>query len=173
VEEVREEELVGSYLAAVEDGDSSAIMELRSPLVALLARDTLESLQTAVGEADNRWQAAEARAEELEDELEAGRGLVAGFTRLLEDLGLGLGWTGLYFTGFIVLWRGRTPGKRLFGLRVVRLDNLPIGWWSAFGRFGGYAAGVATGLLGFLQIFWDPNRQAIQDKIAGTVVLRE
>jgi len=32
---------------------------------------------------------------------------------------------------------------------------------------------VATGTLGFLQIYWDANRQAIHDKVAGTVVIRE
>lgn len=47
-----------------------------------------------------------------------------------------------------------------------------MGWWDAFGRFGGYAAGLATGLLGFLQVFWDPNRQALHDRVAGTVVIR-
>jgi hypothetical protein len=41
-----------------------------------------------------------------------------------------------------------------------------------FGRYGGYGAGFATGLLGFLQIYWDPNRQAIQDKISATVVIK-
>ena len=30
---------------------------------------------------------------------------------------------------------------------------------------------MATGGLGFLQILWDPNRQAIQDKTAHTVVV--
>ena len=40
-------------------------------------------------------------------------------------------------------------------------------------RAGGYAAGVATGTLGFLQIYWDANRQAIHDKVAGTVVIRD
>jgi uncharacterized RDD family membrane protein YckC len=32
---------------------------------------------------------------------------------------------------------------------------------------------VATGTLGFLQIYWDANRQAIHDKVAGTVVIRD
>ncbi len=41
-----------------------------------------------------------------------------------------------------------------------------------FGRYGGYGAGFATGLLGFLQVYWDPNRQAIQDKISATVVIK-
>ena len=33
------------------------------------------------------------------------------------------------------------------------------------------AAGLATGLLGFIQIYWDANRQAIHDKISATVVI--
>ena len=41
-----------------------------------------------------------------------------------------------------------------------------------FGRCGGYGAGFATGLLGFLQVYWDPSRQAIQDKISATVVIQ-
>jgi hypothetical protein len=38
-------------------------------------------------------------------------------------------------------------------------------------RYGGYAAGLATGGLGLLQVLWDPNRQGLQDKAAHTVVL--
>jgi uncharacterized RDD family membrane protein YckC len=71
------------------------------------------------------------------------------------------------------LWRGRTPGKRLLGVRIVRLDGKPLGWWAALNRFGGYAASIFTGLLGFFEMFWDDNRQALQDRIASTVVVRE
>jgi len=42
----------------------------------------------------------------------------------------------------------------------------------AFARYGGYAAGLATGAVGFLRLLWDPNLQAIEDKIAGTVVVK-
>ncbi len=111
----------------------------------------------------------------LEDESPSGENhspsLIAWTKGIIADLGLGLSWSALYFTLFITLWSGKTPGKRLFGLQVVQLDNKAISLWGAFGRYGGYGAGVATGLLGFLQIYWDPNRQAIQDKIAGTVVI--
>jgi len=69
--------------------------------------------------------------------------------------------------------KGQTPGKRAMGLRVVRLDGQPITGWHAFERAGGYAAGIATGTLGFLQIYWDANRQAIHDKVAGTVVIQD
>ncbi len=68
---------------------------------------------------------------------------------------------------------GQTLGKRLLGVRVMRLDGEPINWWVGFERAGGYAAGFATGLLGFAQVYWDANRQAIHDRIVGTVVVRE
>ncbi|OUS32170.1 hypothetical protein A9Q98_01825 [Thalassotalea sp. 42_200_T64] len=97
--------------------------------------------------------------------------LIKGF--VVDDLGLGIGWAALYFSVFTSRWNGRTPGKRLMNIRVLQLDGTPLSLWDSFGRFGGYAAGTATGLLGFLQIFWDPNRQGIHDKISATVVIDE
>ena len=91
----------------------------------------------------------------------------------LSDLGMRFSWAAIYFTVFTAWFNGKTPGKRLLNIRVLRLDGKPITLWSAFGRYGGYGAGLATGLLGFLQIYWDPNRQAIQDKISTTAVVRE
>ena len=52
----------------------------------------------------------------------------------------------------------------------VEIDTAGDGFFAAFERAGGYAAGLATGLLGFAQVFWDANRQAIHDRIVGTVV---
>jgi len=89
----------------------------------------------------------------------------------VEDVGLGLGWTIAYFSLLPVWWNGQTLGKRLFGLRVVELTGKPLTPMLAFKRYGGYAAGMATGMFGFAQIFWDGNRQAIQDKTAHTVVV--
>ncbi len=89
------------------------------------------------------------------------------------DLGLGFGWAALYHSVFIAWFRGRTPGKKLIKIRAVKLDGSAFSLWDSFGRYGGYGAGFATGLLGFIQIYWDANRQAIQDKIAETVVIKE
>jgi hypothetical protein len=97
--------------------------------------------------------------------------LIAWAQGLAADMGLGLGWAAIYFSVFSAKWRGQTPGKRLLGIRVIKLDGSSVNLWESFGRYGGYGAGVATGLLGFMQIYWDPNRQAIQDKIAGTLVI--
>jgi uncharacterized RDD family membrane protein YckC len=104
---------------------------------------------------------------------ENGGGLRDRLRNLADDLGLGFGWGALYFSAFLTWGRGQTPGKRLMRLRVVRLDRAPISLWDAFERYGGYAAGFATGLLGFAQVFWDANRQAIHDKITGTVVIQD
>jgi len=94
------------------------------------------------------------------------------FKGIISDLGLGLGWAALYFSVFTAWWRGQTIGKKIVGIEVVKLDGNYPSVWESFGRYGGYGAGFATGLLGFLQIYWDPNRQAIQDKISETLVLR-
>jgi hypothetical protein len=87
-------------------------------------------------------------------------------------LGLTFGWAGVYFTLCLAWLRGRTVGKFIVGTRVVRLDGRALTTLDAFTRYGGYAAGLATGMIGFARLLWEPNRQAIQDKIAWTVVLR-
>ena len=91
--------------------------------------------------------------------------------RRLHKLGLRFGWAIAYFSLLPFWWQGQTVGKRLFGLRVVELTGKPLGLMTCFGRYGGYAAGLATGGMGFLQVLWDPNRQAVEDKLAHTVVV--
>lgn len=104
--------------------------------------------------------------------LETNHSLVEWIKVVITDLGLGFGWAAVYFTLFTLLWRGQTPGKKMMGIRVIALSGEYLNAWDSFGRYGGYGAGFATGLLGFMQIYWDPNRQAIQDKISATVVIK-
>jgi len=99
------------------------------------------------------------------------KGFINWLENLVEELGLGFGWAAFYFSIFTAWWKGQTPGKKMMGMKVIKLDNTPLNLWESFGRYGGYAAGFATGLTGFLQVFWDPNRQAIQDKISETLVI--
>ncbi|HVT36360.1 MAG TPA: RDD family protein [Nevskiaceae bacterium] len=120
--------------------------------------------------------AAASALPKLPDPIEVGddrpRYSIIGWAKgILDDLGIGLGWSALYFSAFTAWWRGQTPGKKLVGIRAVRLDGKPFTLWTSFERYGGYGAGFATGLLGFLQVFWDRNRQAIHDKISETVVI--
>lgn len=158
------------YVEAVSSGDAVAVSALRSELTRSLAADTLAQLS-------GRIDRLQAREEELEEELGGERewrgwGILSSLRTIAEDFGLSAGWAALYFTAFLVLWRGRTPGKRIVGIRVIRLNGEAVTWWHSFERFGGYAAGLATGLLGYFQIFWDRNRQAVHDKISETVVIK-
>jgi hypothetical protein len=93
------------------------------------------------------------------------------WSRLWDDLASGLGWGIVYFSLLPAWWGGQTVGKKLFGLRVVELTGKPMTVMRSLKRYGGYAAGMATGGLGFAQVLWDVNRQALQDKAAHTVVI--
>lgn len=154
------------YATALAEEDSARARELRGELAARLSGERLEALR-----AENRRLRRALAA--VREEAEREPGILGFLGSVAEDIGLGFGWAGLYFTIFLAAWRGQTPGKRLLGIRVVRLNGEPLGWWPAFERFGGYAASLATGLIGFLQILWDGNRQGVHDKIGGTVVVRD
>lgn len=124
--------------------------------------------------------ALRARVKAQEEELQRLRspGLGAWQARArhwLDELGEGWLWSLAYFTLLPAGWLGGRPGqtlgKRLLGLRVAELTGKPMTPMRNLKRYGGYAAGMATGGLGLLQLLWDANRQAIQDKTAHTVVL--
>lgn len=87
-------------------------------------------------------------------------------------LGVTFGWGGVYFTLVAGALGGRTLGKMLLRIRALKTDGKPFTFFDAFVRNGGYVAGVAMGFIGFLRLLWEPNRQAVEDKIAGTVVVR-
>lgn len=137
-----------------------------------LYKTTLNQLQTAPDTAVKVAQGATVKASWWQRLQQSDHSILKWIRGILADLGIGFGWAIGYFTLFIAWNNGQTIGKKLCGIRVVQLDNTPLSLWGAFGRQGGYSAGFATGLLGFLQIYWDPNRQAIQDKLADTLVLR-
>lgn len=112
------------------------------------------------------------RVKSVDDEEESTtHSVIAWVKGFMSDMGLGFGWAAFYFTFFTARFDGQTLGKKMLGIRVIQLDGAKISLWAAFGRYGGYAAGFTTGLLGFMQIFWDANRQGIQDKISSTVVI--
>lgn len=165
------DEMLTAYAAALREGDSVAIESLRPPVAAEVAAPELEKR-------DRRIRSLRQEQEKLEQGLNEARaeqekGLRSTITNLLDEFGLGLGWSGLYFTFLTGFLRGRTPGKRLLNVRIVRLDGKPLGYWVSFERFGGYAASLFTGFEGFLRILWDPNRQGLEDKLAETVVVMD
>ena len=162
--------LLRSYAAAVAAQDTAAVDSLQPAVAALTAGARLDELRRELNEAEREARTLRERNEQLETLVEE-----PSFLRIIQaganDLGLTFGWIAVYFTLFWAWWDGQTPGKRLLGCKVVRLDGKPISLWFALERFGGYAAGVVTGFLGFAQMYWDPNRQGIHDRIARTVVV--
>ena len=87
-------------------------------------------------------------------------------------LGVTFGWSGIYFTLLAGTFGGRTVGKLMFNTRAVKINGSTLTYFDSFIRNGGYVAGVAMGLIGFLKLLWEPNRQAVEDRIASTVVIR-
>jgi|Deesub1362B_J571_1020462.scaffolds.fasta_scaffold05809_3 uncharacterized RDD family membrane protein YckC len=80
-----------------------------------------------------------------------------------------------YFLLFEGFWEGQTPGKRILGLRVIRVDGRPIGWTESALRNLLRAVDLLAGLypLGLLLMFLTPRCQRLGDMAAGTVVVAE
>ncbi len=80
----------------------------------------------------------------------------------------------VHLTYFIVChgrW-GRTPGKAIFGLRVVQLDGTKLTWRSAF--FRGIASIFSTSFfyLGYAIAIFSPGIRTLHDWLSGTKVIR-
>jgi uncharacterized RDD family membrane protein YckC len=164
-------DLLRRYAQALVARDSAALDTLSALAQSVVAGRRLGKLERRVRALDDQNDDLEDEAEQLQAQVNE-PSLWRMVRATINDFGITIGWVGLYFTLFLAWWDGRTPGKYLLGIRVVRLSGEPLSLWFAFERFGGYAAGLATGLFGFAQLYWDPNRQAIHDRVARTVVVR-
>lgn len=80
-----------------------------------------------------------------------------------------------YFCAFEAWWNGQTPGKRIFGLRVISVEGYAIGFYEAMLRNLlrvadfvpiGYTAGLVVSAS-------NQRMQRIGDLVAGTMVIRE
>jgi len=162
---------LGEEPSQVAGGDPDNPSEVFSPA----AEDSIAQLQHAVRQAEDEQADLQESLDRTQQALDAeqNQGLLSWLWGLIDDLGIGFGWAALYLTVAHAWWRGKSIGKMLFRIRVVMIDKRPLNWWLSFERAGGYAAGIATGLLGFAQVFWDPNRQAIHDKVSETIVIQD
>lgn len=104
-------------------------------------------------------------------------GLVPGASQVVSGLGLVVlflvSW--FYAAAFEVFWAGRTPGKALLGLRVVRSDGARIGLRDALLRnlLRGADALPVGYVVGGLVSMADPAFRRLGDLVAGTVVVVE
>jgi uncharacterized RDD family membrane protein YckC len=167
--------LLAAYRAARAASDSTEVARIAPLLGRRLAPEEWDAREQQIVRLEARNETLSSELTRAEESLEAerDRGIIGTITGLLDELGLGIGWSGLYFTFLTAFFKGRTPGKRLLGIRVLRLDGSAISYWVSFERFGGYAASLFTGMEGFLRILWDRNRQGLEDKLAETVVIRD
>lgn len=88
---------------------------------------------------------------------------------------------GAAYNAIALAWRGTTVGKNAVGLVVVRADGAALRTRNAVTRevlgrvvvegFGSAFMG-ATAVIGYLLPAFDASRQALHDKIGGTVVVR-
>lgn len=96
------------------------------------------------------------------------------------EAGQGVMLLGLFviWWGYPMAWEsfgGRTPGKRILGLRVLRVDGQPITWKEAFLRGLVLAADFLPGfyVTGLLTTLFVPGFRRLGDLAAGTVVVRD
>jgi uncharacterized RDD family membrane protein YckC len=85
----------------------------------------------------------------------------------------------LLFAGYDVLFEvlasGRTPGKRLTGIRVVRVDGSPVAFLTSAVRNVLRLVDILPSfyLVGIVAILLTPRNQRLGDLAAGTLVVRE
>ncbi len=78
---------------------------------------------------------------------------------------------------------GQTPGRRAVGIRVMRVDGAPFGFWWALYRtliirdglfgIGAIVSGGTLWVLQYLWPLWDPQRRALHDLVARSRVVQD
>lgn len=76
-----------------------------------------------------------------------------------------------YFTYFHGVG-GRTPGKMIMGIKVIRDTGEEMTPGYAFLRWVGYLVSQIAFYLGFIWVAFDRRKQGWHDKIAGTLVVK-
>jgi uncharacterized RDD family membrane protein YckC len=83
------------------------------------------------------------------------------------------GWALVVGGYFVLFWitTGQTPGMRLMRLRVVTYRGERVHFVRALIRLGGLLLAIIPLFAGFLPVFVDSRRRALQDFLARTVVV--
>lgn len=153
-----------NFDALVESSASAA----EKQVVRIDPNPTYGQLRLATKEYEKQVDALKTEIEQKRFEQRSWAGRIKSFSGAI---GVTFGWSGVYFTLLAGLLNGRTLGKIICRIRAVRINGEAFSFFDGFVRHGGYIAGVAMGTLGFAKILWEPNRQAVQDRIAATVVV--
>lgn len=79
----------------------------------------------------------------------------------------------LYFILIPALWNGFTPGKRIVGIRIAKVDGGKVGFGTMFLRcfIGGIADSIAlSGLVSLIILLSREDKRTLHDLIANTYV---
>lgn len=79
----------------------------------------------------------------------------------------------LVYYAYFYSTTGQTPGKKAFGLRVVRSDGQPLNVYTGILRAIGLWASTFLLGIGYILVLFDKQKQGLHDKIANTFVIRE
>ncbi|HEX7754947.1 MAG TPA: RDD family protein [Niabella sp.] len=79
----------------------------------------------------------------------------------------------LYFAFMESSPRQATLGKMALGLKVTSMDGRRITFLNATGRYFAKIISALILLIGYLMVLWDDKRQALHDKLAGTLVIKK
>lgn len=78
----------------------------------------------------------------------------------------------IYFAITTYITNGQSIGKKILGIKIISIYHHRIGLWHCIERSLGYVASTLELGIGFLQVFWNPNRMALHDRIAETMVIK-
>ena len=78
----------------------------------------------------------------------------------------------IYFVITTYITNGQSIGKKILGIRIISMYHHRIGLWHCVERSLGYVASTLELGIGFYQVFWNPNRMTLHDKIAETIVIK-
>jgi uncharacterized RDD family membrane protein YckC len=78
----------------------------------------------------------------------------------------------LYFAISNYITNGQSIGKKILGIKIISIYHQRIGLWHCIERSLGYVASTLELGIGFYQVFWNPNRMTLHDRIAETIVIK-
>ncbi|HEY6347750.1 MAG TPA: RDD family protein [Bryobacteraceae bacterium] len=140
---------VARFIDGIILGATSAIIRL--PLVAIFGLGSFAGLRNG----------------NPEDVIAALPGIM-GFFGLSFFIGIAIG---LAYEVFFLSTRGATPGKMVFGLKVIRADGGPITPALAAGRYFAVWLSYLTLMIGFIIAGFDSQKRALEDHICETRVI--
>jgi len=78
----------------------------------------------------------------------------------------------IYFALSNYITNGLSIGKKIAGIKIISIYHHRIGLWHCIERSLGYVASTLELGIGFYQVFWNPNRMTLHDRIAETIVIK-